>query len=150
MHHSAGSAFPAPAAAFSECRSLVAAGRCSCGAGALAAWSRDGYRPRLMAAETIGERIRRERVRLGLHQSELAVSVGVGAPYISKVETDSENPSHALVIRIAHALDVSADEMLITARRIPRDIAEQLATDPAAAIRFLGTWHEWLRESDRR
>ncbi len=91
-------------------------------------------------AETIGQRVKRERVAKSLTQRELAEIAGVGVPHISKVEADRENPSDDLLLRMAEVFEVDADELLLVARRVPDDLLDRLATDPAEALEFLRTW----------
>jgi transcriptional regulator with XRE-family HTH domain len=91
-------------------------------------------------AEKIGDRIKRERLRLGLTQRQLADAVNVGVPHISKVEAGRESPSDDLLKRLAPVLGVEADELLLVARRVPDSLVEKLAADPADALAFLRTW----------
>lgn len=93
-----------------------------------------------VVAETIGERVKRERMALGLTQRELADAVGVGVPHISKVEAGRENPSDELLRRLADVFKIDPEELLLVARRIPENLAEDLAESPAAALAFLRTW----------
>lgn len=87
--------------------------------------------------ETIGQRVRRERLARGITQRDLAERVGVGAPHISKVEADRENPSDALLEEIATVFQVDVDELFLTARRLPPGVIERLAADPAKGARYL-------------
>jgi len=59
---------------------------------------------------------------------------------VSKVEAGRESPSDHLLIKIAEVLEVDAGELLLAAKRVPEDLLEQLATDPAKGIQFLRTW----------
>jgi HTH-type transcriptional regulator, competence development regulator len=87
--------------------------------------------------ETIGQRIKRERMSRGLTQRQLAELVGVGVPHISKVEAGRENPGEPLLRKLAEVLDLDADELFLVARRLPDDLVEDLAANPAKALRFL-------------
>ena len=91
-------------------------------------------------AESIGQRIKRERVDKGLTQRQLADLIGVGVPHVSKIEADRENPSDELIGRLAEVFDLDADELLLVARRLPEDVLERLATDPTRALEFLRRW----------
>jgi len=95
----------------------------------------------VIAAESIGKRIKRERLEINMTQRELAEAVDVGVPHISKIEADRENPSDELLERLTSVFDVSLDELLIAARRVPDDILEGLAADPIAALQHLRTWN---------
>jgi transcriptional regulator with XRE-family HTH domain len=91
-------------------------------------------------SEQIGDRIRRERLRLEMTQRQLAAAVNVGVPHISKVEANRENPSDELLERLAKVFGIDAEELLISARKMPPDLVEEFAADPAAALAFLRTW----------
>lgn len=95
-----------------------------------------------MGIETVGRRIKRERIALGWTQRQLADTVGVGVPYVSKIEAERETPSDELLMRIGQALNVDPDELLIVARRLPDEVAERFASNPAEAVRFLRSWSE--------
>jgi transcriptional regulator with XRE-family HTH domain len=91
-------------------------------------------------AETIGQRIKRERVARDMTQGGLAELVGVGQPHVSKVEADKENPSDDLLLRIGTLFGVDPVELLIVARRLPPSIMERLAADPAKSLLRLRRW----------
>jgi transcriptional regulator with XRE-family HTH domain len=75
----------------------------------------------------------------GMTQRDLAGKVGVGVPHISKVEANRENPSDDLIVRLAEVFGVDPDELFLSARRLPPALAEDLASDPAGALRFFRT-----------
>ena len=56
--------------------------------------------------------VRSLRVARGLSQEELAVDAGVAAPYLSRIENGSVNPTVAVLDRLARALDVEVDLLL--------------------------------------
>lgn len=89
---------------------------------------------------TAGEAVRRMRAELGISQRVLAASVGVGAPHLSRIERGEEQPSEGLLVRIAEALDLDADELVLRAGLVPAWMASALASDPTRAIRTLRTW----------
>jgi transcriptional regulator with XRE-family HTH domain len=89
--------------------------------------------------ETIGQRIKRERLARELTQRQLAEMVDVGVPHISKIEADRENPGEPLLTRLADVFELDADELFLVARRLPDDLAEDLAADPAAALALFRT-----------
>lgn len=60
----------------------------------------------------IGSRIRYYRGERKLSQEKLAEKVGVSSIYISYMENGSRVPSLDLLIDIANALEVSADDLL--------------------------------------
>lgn len=73
-------------------------------------------------------------------QRELADRVGVGVPHISKVEAGRENASDELIRNLARVFELDPDELLIVARRVPDDVMERMAADPAQAVAFLRSW----------
>lgn len=94
----------------------------------------------MTSAETIGQRIKRERLDHDLTQRELAEAVGVGVPHISKLEAGRENPSDELLDKIAQLFGLDTDELLLVARRLPDSIMEKLATDPGKSLLHLRQW----------
>lgn len=73
-------------------------------------------------------------------QRDLASAVDVGVPYISKIEAGREAPADDKIFRIARSLDLDPGELLLAARRVPAEVLESLASDPARGIEFLRTW----------
>jgi transcriptional regulator with XRE-family HTH domain len=94
----------------------------------------------MTSAETIGQRVKRERLGRNLTQRQLADAVGVGVPHISKVEADRENPSDELLTKIADLFQLDADELMLVARRVPESIMEKLALDPGKSLLHLRQW----------
>jgi transcriptional regulator with XRE-family HTH domain len=90
-------------------------------------------------AETIGQRIRRERLARDMTQRDLAERVGVGVPHISKVEAGRESPGDPLLLRLAEVFEVEAEELFLVARRLPDEIAEEFAADPEKVLAFYRT-----------
>lgn len=93
-----------------------------------------------VGAETFGERIRRERLKLGLTQRQLADRVGVSVPHISKLESDRDRPSDDLIVRLARVFKVDPDELRLVARRLPDEMMERMAARPSDALEFLRKW----------
>ncbi len=60
----------------------------------------------------IGERIKFYREKNGLSQEELGSIINVSNRHLSRVETGTKNPSLALILSIANALDVTANDLL--------------------------------------
>lgn len=66
----------------------------------------------------LGECIKKYRKKQGITQEKLAETIGVSSNHISKIETASTTPSLEVFIRIADALKISADQLML------RDTAE--------------------------
>lgn len=96
----------------------------------------------MSATESIGQRIRRERLVQDMTQRQLADAVGVGVPHISKIEADRESPSDALLRKIAETLGCDPEELLLVARRMPEGLMDKLVSDPAESLEFLRQWKE--------
>ena len=96
----------------------------------------------MSATESIGQRIKRERLGRSLTQRQLADAVGVGVPHISKIEADRESPSDALLRKVAETLDCDPDELLLVARRIPAGLMDKFVSDPAESLEYLRQWKE--------
>ena len=64
-------------------------------------------------SKSIGNRIKAYRSNLGISQEELGAAVYVTGKHLSYLETGAKVPSLELLILIANALDVSADDLLI-------------------------------------
>lgn len=63
--------------------------------------------------ELIGVRIKRYRENKGLSQEELGSIIGISNRHLSKVETGAKNPSLELILNIANALNITADDLLV-------------------------------------
>ena len=72
-------------------------------------------------AKAFGDRVRELRTKRGLTQQQLGDQAKVNYKYLGSIERGRENPSLAVVARLAHALAVTPTELL--------DIAH-LAHDP--------------------
>lgn len=92
--------------------------------------------------ETVGQRIKRERLEQDMTQRALADAVVVGVPHISKIESSRESPSDELLMRIAEVLDIAVEELLLVARRVPDEMVESFASDPAQALAFFRAWSD--------
>ncbi len=85
---------------------------------------------------TFGEKIRMLRKKKNMTQRELAIAVGVGYSYISKIENNrlEYTPSIKTILRLARVLDVDELELLDSADKVP-SVLEPIASDKDA-LRF--------------
>lgn len=87
-----------------------------------------------------GPRIRELRKAKNLSLRALAEAVGVSFTYISKIENEKldfgDYPGEDLIAKLAIALDVDADELLILAKKIPEGIKKRVIERPDAFRRF--------------
>jgi HTH-type transcriptional regulator, competence development regulator len=81
-----------------------------------------------------GQRVRVFRQERGLSQRALAKKLSVNFTYLSKIENGrldfGEYPSEELICRIALALEVDEDELLILAKKIPEKIRQRVFERP--------------------
>ena len=81
-----------------------------------------------------GQRVRALRQERGLSQRALAAKLSVNFTYLSKIENErldfGDYPSEELICKLARALDVDEDELLILAKKIPLAIREDYSSDP--------------------
>jgi DNA-binding XRE family transcriptional regulator len=81
---------------------------------------RHGVRPR-RAGELVARNIRRLRVVRGLSQEMLAIDAGIDRTYVSRLERGLENPTVAVLEKLARAFSSNIEELF----RVPR--AEETA-----------------------
>ena len=62
---------------------------------------------------SIGMNIKNARMKKGFSQEQLAEILDITNTHISYLETDTKSPSLDMLIKIANALDVSADDLLV-------------------------------------
>jgi transcriptional regulator with XRE-family HTH domain len=61
----------------------------------------------------LGEHIVAFRIQKGWSQQRLAEELGTNQPHVSQIENDHRRPSAFLVRKLAYALDVTAEELLL-------------------------------------
>jgi len=93
----------------------------------------------MSSTEPLGKRIKDARLGLRMTQRDLAKAVGVTVPYVSKIEGGKETPTDEKLVKLAKALDLNADELILVAGRLPADAMDLLSADPARALEFLRT-----------
>jgi len=64
-----------------------------------------------IGGQTLGQRIRTARETLGQSQVSLAAEAGISQSYLSQLEQDEREPTLSIALRLAHALDISLDEL---------------------------------------
>ena len=85
---------------------------------------------------TFGERVRELRKGKNLTLRELAAKLKVNFTYLSKIENQKlsfgEYPSEDLIRKLAKALGVEEDELLLLAEKIPEEIKKRVIERPDA------------------
>ncbi len=66
----------------------------------------------MLDCQSIGARVRHHRKQSGLSQEELAEQAETSRVYISNIERGEAAPSLEVLLNIANALNVSADDLL--------------------------------------
>jgi len=65
-------------------------------------------------ADTLGERIRKARLRYGMSQAELARRIGISSTALNQIESGkTPDPGVSRIIGIASVLGVSTDYLLL-------------------------------------
>ena len=86
-----------------------------------------------------GQKLKKLRKDAGVAQRTLAEQVGVNFTYLSKIENGiMAPPSEGTLARIAKAVDCDACDLIIAARKIPKDFAK-MVFDSASAADFVKT-----------
>lgn len=85
----------------------------------------------------MGQRIKTQRLALSMTQRDVAEVAGITVPYMSKIEADKEKPTDDKIVKLATALSLDPDELILAAGRMPADVMGRLAADPAMAMEFL-------------
>ncbi len=87
-----------------------------------------------------GPKIRELRKAKNLSLRALADVVGVSFTYISKIENEKldfgDYPGEELIAKLATALEVDTDDLLILAKKIPEGIKKRVLERPDAFRRF--------------
>jgi transcriptional regulator with XRE-family HTH domain len=74
-------------------------------------------RGRQVVARVFGTVLRDARKAAGLSQERLALDAGIERVHVSLLERGQRSPSVAMVIQLAHALNVSAAELVAEVER---------------------------------
>jgi transcriptional regulator with XRE-family HTH domain len=94
------------------------------------------------AEMTFGSRIRELRQAKNMTLRDVAKKVKVTFTYLSKIENQKlsfgEFPSDELIVRLARALDVDPDELLILAQKVPEAIRKRVLQRPDVFRRLAG------------
>ena len=87
-----------------------------------------------------GERVRKLRKAKNLSQRALGEKVGVSFTYVCKIENEKldfgDYPSEELIEKLAVALDVEENELLLLAEKIPQYIRKRVLQRPDAFGKF--------------
>src|ERR1700720_1685519 len=87
------------------------------------------------SASALGEFIRRQRELQDLSMRQFAELAGISNPYLSQIERGLRAPSEHVLQSIAHALEVSADELYDQAgvpreKEGPSKVVQAIRDDP--------------------
>lgn len=99
-----------------------------------------------MADKTLGELIRNARTTLDITLRELARRLDVTPSYVSDIENDRRVPSEEVLIRIAAALDLDANDLVARSGRLASDAEKYMRQTPAATTLFRKVTQQRLNE----
>lgn len=99
-----------------------------------------------MADKTLGELIRHARTTLDITLRELARRLDVTPSYVSDIENDRRVPSEEVLIRIAAALELDADDLVARSGRLASDAEKYMRQTPAATTLFRKVTQQRLNE----
>ena len=86
---------------------------------------------------SLGQRIRELRDKADLSLRELAMRIGISAPFLSDIELGRRFPSEEILAKLADALDVSPDELKQYDTRGPiADLKRLIDSDPKLGFAF--------------
>jgi transcriptional regulator with XRE-family HTH domain len=81
-----------------------------------------------MDYKKLGERIRKERLSLGITQEVLSEKAGISVSFLGQIERGERKPSLETVINIANSLDVTVDFLLADSyRTAAKSLVDELA-----------------------
>ncbi len=104
--------------------------------------------------KAIGKRIKIARIRSDLTQERLAETVGISTSHMSNIETGTTRISLTLLVSLANALSVTADDLLCgdlakACAPFENDLAELLKDCDAYEIRVIADMAQALKNSLR-
>ncbi len=83
-----------------------------------------------MLQETLGTRLKKRRLELGLSQIKLASAIQTTPQHISAIEKDKRAPSLSTVALLAKHLGVTTDYLIIGEERLLADIVAAVRAEP--------------------
>jgi transcriptional regulator with XRE-family HTH domain len=107
---------------------------------------------------SFGQRVRQLRLAKGLSQKRLASLIAVHHTYLSKAESGRLDyalyPGEELIRKLAAALDADEVELLLLARKVPKQISERVLERPEAFRKLAAlddaSLDDVIRHVDRR
>jgi transcriptional regulator with XRE-family HTH domain len=107
---------------------------------------------------SFGQRVRQLRLAKGLSQKRLASLIAVHHTYLSKAESGrldyARYPGEELIRKLAVALDADEVELLLLARKVPKQISERVLERPEAFRKLAAlddaSLDDVIRHVDRR
>jgi transcriptional regulator with XRE-family HTH domain len=85
---------------------------------------------------TLGAVVRSSRREKGMTLRALASATDVSATFIDQIERNERTPSGATIARLAAALELSIDQLLLLAGRVPSDVLRCLQSAPDLLTRI--------------
>jgi transcriptional regulator with XRE-family HTH domain len=92
----------------------------------------------MTGTDTIGQRLRAQRTKLGLTLAQVAERAEVSLPYLSNLERGRGNPTMDVLGRLAEALETSLSALVeVSGDAAPLDA--MLGTPPGSLVRYMRT-----------
>jgi len=79
-----------------------------------------------MNYKKLGERIRKERLAVGITQEVLSEQAGISVSFLGQVERGERKPSLETVVNIANSLGVTVDFLLMDSYRTSKSLVDEL------------------------
>jgi len=110
-----------------------------------------------MKQETLGQMIFRLRTEKKMGVRELGRIVKVTGVHISGIEKDKATPSPELLRKVAEALDVDVDKLMVRAKQVDPEVIKVIRKNSYAVHDFLRTarnlkkdqWEELKKEAQK-
>jgi DNA-binding XRE family transcriptional regulator len=92
----------------------------------------------MVARESFGVLVRRERIAMDIGLRQMAKKIGVSPTYLSKIERgDFDPPAEDKVMKIAEIIGRDPDELLARAGRVASDLTDIIRGRPREMALFL-------------
>jgi len=116
--------------------------------------------PQRPAPGTIGDRLRRERLKLGKGLREMAEILHIAPAHMTDIEKNRRTPSEELLLKIAAAYQIPESDLRAGWQRpdpVVEEVASQDATTAQKVPEFLRTarklsseeWDQLIRQADK-
>ncbi|WP_232050904.1 helix-turn-helix domain-containing protein [Arabiibacter massiliensis] len=97
----------------------------------------EGNLDRHRCAPILAENVKRLRKEAKINKKRFALMVGIGRPFLNKIEDGTANPRLDVIVRIADALEKRPEELLVRQdEQRPKPLAESRSPEARHARLF--------------